>query len=110
MIDLSDAEAISAAAKRLLAERKSYERLSEKARRDDLTSKQAQKANADLNWQAMAVIKAEDALHAACVDGDIADLREASAYAERELRPSGWHRYAYTPPQPRALSNARRAA
>jgi hypothetical protein len=110
MIDLADAQAILEAAKSLVAERKSYERISERARSNNLSSKQAQKANADLNWQAMAVIKAEDRLHAACVDGDVADLRPIAAYASRELRPSGWHTYSYTPPRPRSYREERAAA
>lgn len=109
MIDLADAQAILEAAKHLVAERKSYERISDRAR-GDLSPKQAQKANADLNWQAMAVIKAEDRLHAACVDGGAADLRSVDAYAPRELRPSGWHTYSYTPPQPRSYRERQKAA
>ena len=110
MIDLADAQAILEAAKSLVAERKSYERISDRACSDTLSSKQAQKANADLNWQALAVIKAEDRLHAACVNGDVADLRPSEAYAPRELRPSGWHTYSYTPPRPRSYSEQKEAA
>lgn len=105
MIGLADAEAIAASARHLLAERRKYERLSEKGCKGDLTPKQVQKSNADLNWAAMAISKAEAAFHAACVDGGIADLREPSAYAQREFRPSGWHCFPYTPPQPRALND-----
>lgn len=102
MIDLSDIERIVAVSKLLLSERKKYARTSERWT-GDVSPKQAQKLNADLNWQAMAIIKLEAELHAACVDGGVADLREPESYADRELRPSGWHRYHWSPTKPKSL-------
>lgn len=100
---MEDCERIASLAKNLLAERKKYERRSN-ARHDELSSKQAQKLNVDLNWAAMEIDKIERQLHVACVDAGIADLREPSHYTERHYHPSGWHHYTWTPPQPAALT------
>lgn len=102
MIDLADIQRVADLAKSYLAERKKYERLSEKCF-GELTPRQAQKASADLNWQAMALEKIEMSLHTACVDAGLADIRDASAYRERTFRPSGWHTYNFEPPKPREL-------
>ena len=102
MIHVADIQCVSDLAKRYLVERRKYERLSEKSH-TAATPKQNQKANVDLNWQAMELSKIEAALHAACVDADLADLREPSAYDDREFRPSGWHIYNFSPPKPRSL-------
>jgi hypothetical protein len=102
MIDLDDIQRVADLAKSYLAERKRFERMSDRARQAG-TPKQAQKTSTDLNWQAMGLSKIEAALHAACVDAGLADLREASAYAQREFRPSGWHVYPFTPPRPRSF-------
>lgn len=103
MTDLELIEAVVSLAKNLLAERKKYERISTRAHTAE-TPKQHQKANADLNWQAMAMLKLETQLHVACVDAGLADLRDASHYAEKHFYPSGWHHYVWTPPQPKALA------
>lgn len=103
MIDLADIQRVADLAKSYLAERKRYDRISERAFAAQ-SPKQSQKAAADLNWQAMGMIKLEAALHAACVDAGVADLREAEAYQEQILRPSGWHTYPFEPPKPRSLA------
>lgn len=108
MIDLADIERVVALSKSYLTERKKYERLSEKALIGGMSSKQAQKASTDLNWQAMALEKIEAELHTACVDAGVADLRDERHYGERIFRPSGWHEYNFTPTKPRCFS--RRAA
>lgn len=100
---VADCEVIARIAKDLLAERKKYERISER-RHNCHTPKQHQKLAADLNWQAMHLVKLETQLHVACVDAGIADLREPSHYAERHFHPSGWHHYTWTPPQPKGLA------
>jgi hypothetical protein len=102
MIDLADIGRVADAAKRYLAERKRFERISEKSC-DDLTPKQMQKRNVDLGWQAVAMIKIEAELHTACVDAGLADLRDPAHYGQRTLYPDSWHKYPYTPPQPRDL-------
>ena len=103
MIDLDQIEAVATFAKSLLSERKKYERISERSH-GELTPKQHQKANADLNWQAMAMLKIEMQLHVACVDAGLADLRQTDHYGEKHFHPSGWHHYVWTPPQPKALA------
>lgn len=105
MIDLADIQRVSDLAKRYLADRKKYERIIDRSHAA-ASPKQSQKSSADLSWAAMDLIKQEAALHAACVDAGIADLREPAAYAPREFRPSGWHVYSFDPPKPRALARA----
>lgn len=106
MIDTADIQRVVDLAKSYLAERKKFERMSDRSH-DTTTPKQAQKSNADMNWQAMALCKIEAGLHAACVDAGLADVRNASEYDERVFRPSGWHEYRFDPPKPRALALAR---
>lgn len=98
-----DCERIASIAKRLLAERRQYERRA--AGRDKaITPKQITRLNTDLNWQAMEIVKVEHELHVACVDAGLADLREASHYGPRDFHPSGWHHYRWEPVKPRALA------
>jgi hypothetical protein len=108
VIDLADIQRVHDLAKRYLADRKKYERLIDRSHAAD-TPKQSQKAGTDLSWAAMDLIKQEAALHAACVDAGLADLRNSDAYAMRELRPSGWHVYAFDPPKPRDFDKSPRA-
>jgi hypothetical protein len=103
VIDLADIQRLSDLAKSYLADRKRYERMLDKSSALQ-APKQAQKSSTDLSWLAMAMSKTEAALHAACVDAGVADLREPTAYADREFRPSGWHTYNFSPPKPRALA------
>lgn len=99
---LEDVERLAEAVKRLLTERRKMAKLGDKCLRDGLSSKQAQKASTDLNWQAMGVAKVEAEVHAAAVDCGLADLREPEHYATRDLNPSPRHRYRWTPPRPRS--------
>lgn len=103
MIDIADIQRVADLAKSYLVERKKYDRLSERAFSAS-TPRQSQKANVDLNWQAMAMSKIEASLHAACVDAGVADLRDAEAYGQQIFRPSGWHTYPFDPPKPRILT------
>lgn len=103
MIDTNDIQRVADLAKSYLAERKKFERMSDKSC-GEMTPKQRQKSNADMNWQAMGLDKLEASLHAACVDAGIADLRDAETYAQRIFRPSGWHTYPFDPPKPRCFS------
>lgn len=93
MIDLANIERVAEITKRLLSERRKAARLSEKAFSLNGTPKQAQKVNADLNWQAMHVVDIEHELHVALVDAGLADMREPAHYAERTHKPSAWHEY-----------------
>lgn len=103
MIDLADIDSVLDLAKRYRDERRKYARISERSHGEN-TPKQAQKLAADLNWQAMELLKIEANLHTACVDAQLADLRSPEHYGARIHRPSGWHEYTFTPAQPRALA------
>lgn len=98
--DLLDLDRLFDAVKTLRSEARKMAKLSEKARSAGL-GKPSQKASTALNWQAMAVIKAEATAHAAAVDCGIADRREPEHYATRDLHPSGFHQYRWNPPRPR---------
>ena len=108
MIDIKDIEAIVASSKAYLADRKRYEKMS--ARGGDyssMTQKAIQKLNADLGWAAMDLIKKEAQLHTDCVNAGLADMRDERHYSTRELHPSAWHKYNYTPPLPRCMEGAK---
>lgn len=98
----SDCERILAIAKRLVSERRKYDKRSD-GRDRATTPKQISKLNVDLNWAAMEICKIEVELHVACVDAGLAELREPLHYAERHFHPSGWHHYTWTPPQQRNM-------
>jgi hypothetical protein len=102
MIDIADAKRVAEIAIRLRSAIQRFDKRREAWDRDP-SPKQAQKLNADLNWAGMDIDKIERELHVACVDAGIADLRDASHYDTRDYRPSGWHHYQWTPPQPRSL-------
>lgn len=103
MIDLLDIERVFLLATSYRKHRKDFARLSDKSC-GEMTPKQREKSNADMAWAAMALIRTEASLHAACVDAGLADLRDESAYAERDLRGTGHHRLPFQPDRPRAYS------
>ena len=107
MARLKDVEALYIATKRLYAERKKMERLSDRARDEPINSRASQsgKLDAALNWQAMYVSKIEAEVHAAAVDCGLADLRSAEHYEKHLNRPSAFHAYTSTPAHPRALAD-----
>lgn len=108
MIDLNDAEAILQLAKRLVSERKHFDKISARQNHDN-TPKRAQKIQADMNWQAMEIDKIELDLHAACVDGGVAAPRDDCRYGPAEYHPSGFHSYTYQPAIPRVIAARREA-
>lgn len=108
MIPLEEVERLYEICRRLRDERKKAAKLSDRCLSAP-SGKAAQKANIDLNWAAMHVGKIEAELHAAAVDAGIADIRDASHYAERVARPSHWHAYPWTPAQPRAMTERKRS-
>lgn len=106
---LADIDALYEAVKRLRAERAKMERLSEKARSAPL-GKSSQKAVVDLDWQAAHVLRVEAEVHARAVDCGYADLREPAHYAERISHNSPFHKYPWTPAQPRGVANGERVS
>ncbi len=104
MIEPHDIDALVVRAKAYAAERKRFAKISAR-RQGENTQKQNQKLEAELNWSAMELAKLEKNLHVACVDADLADLREPHHYAEQEFRPSGWHTYRWTCNQPKAMGS-----
>ena len=99
---LEDVEALYAAVKNLLTERRKMAKLSDRAFRA-VGPKAVQKANVDLNWQAFHVGKIEHAVHAAAVDGGFADLREPAHYRPYSVKLTGFHEYEVVPALPRDL-------
>ncbi|MBZ3691022.1 hypothetical protein [Phyllobacterium calauticae] len=97
---LEDVERLFEAVKNLRNERRKMQKLSDKARAAD-GPKAIQKANVDLNWQAFHVNRLEHAAHAAAVDCDIADMREAARYKSYSVKLSGFHEYEVVPAKPR---------
>jgi hypothetical protein len=104
MIPLEDVERLFAICRRLLHERRRADKISGRILISSDPSA-TRKANVDLNWLAMDIARIEAELHAAAVDAGLADLREASHYAERIAKPTGWHTYPWTPAQPRSLTH-----
>ena len=104
MINLLDIERVVFLATSYRKQRKDFARLSDKST-GDMTPKQREKSNADLAWAAMAMVRLEATLHAACVDAGLADLRDAGAYAPRALRGTGHHQLSFEPDLPRAFSD-----
>ncbi|MEX5731267.1 regulator [Providencia hangzhouensis] len=65
----------------------------------ELTSKQAQKRNTDLNWIGMEQIKRRHNLHSYAVEIGIADHKGSDGYGKIELT-DGWHRFNFQPRKP----------
>lgn len=65
--------------------------------RIELTTKQAQKRNAEAAWIAMEQIKRRHELHALSVELGFAERRDD--YSAIELT-DGWHRFTYKPREP----------
>lgn len=65
--------------------------------RTELTTKQAQKRNAEAAWIAMEQIKRRHELHALSVELGFAERRDD--YSTIELT-DGWHRFTYKPREP----------
>ena len=65
--------------------------------RMELTTKQAQKRNAEASWIAMEQIKRRHELHALSVDLGFAERRDD--YSAIELT-DGWHHFTYKPREP----------
>lgn len=64
----------------------------------DMTPKQCQKRNADADWIGMENIKRKHSLHALAVEIGFAERRDS--YEPIELT-DGWHKYKFTPPEPK---------
>jgi len=103
MMRFEDCERLAALARRLLAERKRYNRMRDRALSDSISRTARQKLEADLNWAAMEIEKMEITLHVACVDAGLADRREPQHYEQRYFRPSSFHTYTWQPPLPRSM-------
>ncbi|MCT8264746.1 MULTISPECIES: regulator [Proteus] len=65
----------------------------------ELTPKQAQKRNTDLNWIGMEQIKRRHNLHSYAVEIGIADYKGDDGYEKIELT-DGWHRFNFQPRKP----------
>ncbi len=65
----------------------------------ELTPKQAQKRNTDLNWIGMEQIKRRHNLHSYAVELGIADNKGNDGYEKIELT-DGWHRFNFQPRKP----------
>jgi hypothetical protein len=98
---LPDVEALYAATKRLLKERRKMDRLSQAALAAP-NGKRAQKLSPDLNWQAMHVDKIEAEVHARAVDCGFAEIRPREEYSRQTHRPSPFHTYISQPALPLA--------
>lgn len=98
---LEDAQRVFALAKHLLEEHKVLARIH--ARKTASHAAGVRQSN-DATFQAIAVARAESALHAACVDAGLADLRSPEYYEPRVVRPSGFHDHRFVPAKPAALS------
>lgn len=65
----------------------------------ELTTKQAQKRDADLNQISIAQIKRRHTLHSYAVELGIADHKGDEGYSEIELT-DGWHKFNFKPRKP----------
>lgn len=65
----------------------------------ELTAKQAQKRDADLNQIGIAQIKRRHILHSYAVELGIADHKGEDGYKEIELT-DGWHKFKFQPRKP----------
>lgn len=102
---ISDLEELISNARAQIRDLKRMEKMSAKSH-TELTPKQFQKLNADMNWMGMEMDKRLRSIHAIAVDLDVADIRAESYYNEVFYEPSGFHRYKHKPRKPRALSEA----
>lgn len=103
---IEDAARLHALTKQLLDEHKALARIQA---RKPTTPAAGTRQSVDLTFQAVVVRRAEAALHAACVDAGIADLRAPEYYEPQSLHLSGFHEHRFVPAQPRALDAALRS-
>ena len=93
-------------AKALKSAVKKYDLKREKAASASVHSSTWGKQDAGLAIDAHNLEVLESALHAACVDAGVADVRDPSEYEERSWWLSGFHEQRWKPSQPKRLRKA----
>ncbi len=103
---IEEATRLHALTKQLLDEHKALARIQASK---PTTAAAGTKQSVDLTFQAVVIRRAEAALHAACVDAGIADLRPAEYYEPQSIHLSGFHEHRFVPAQPQALQKSARS-
>lgn len=103
MITLEKIDACMDALKTLKASRKKYDKISEKLGQSapgELSVKQCQKLNADINWLAMEIDKEEHFVHMAMVQAGLGCHFKDSYYGVIQYSTSAWHNYTFERKRP----------
>ena len=83
---------------------KKLEKLHSK-RQNDLSPKQIEKLNVEMDWQCVHIRKMEDWIHKIVVDIGICDPFDEKEYAPTVLYPTAWHEEHYQRPIPERIAN-----